>query len=30
MLKEFFGRNQSVDIDQLIFDIAEHKRAKDS
>jgi len=29
MFERLFDRNKSVDIDQLIFDIAEHKRAKD-
>ena len=29
MFEKLFGRNKSDDIDQLIFDIAEHKRTKD-
>jgi hypothetical protein len=29
MFEKLFGRNKSIDIDQLIFDLAEHKRAKD-
>ncbi|HSY66822.1 MAG TPA: hypothetical protein VK829_19690 [Terriglobales bacterium] len=29
MFETLFRRNKSVDIDHLIFDIAEHKRAKD-
>jgi len=29
MFETLFRRNESVDIDRLIFDISEHKRAKD-
>jgi hypothetical protein len=29
MFETLFRRNKSVDIDRLIFDISEHKRAKD-